>query len=104
MDEIVDNLSLPAIVLGVTVCLIVFAIGTYAYFSVLSPLETEKSITQYFAVTDPSVDQACTLTYSPASGTVVVTQFNGNEWLAVSPSYVSTSGGTVTIAAGGLQG
>ena len=104
MDDIINDKSMPIIILGIVICLIVFAIGTYAYFAVLSPLETEKSITQYFAVTDPSVDQACSLTYAPASGSVVVTQFNGNEWLTVDASYVSTAGGIVTVASGGLQG
>lgn len=57
-----------------------------------------------FSVSDPSVDQVCSLTTSPEASTVSVEQFNGFIWSDVSSSYVSVDDDVVTVDSDGLQG
>ena len=96
--------DMPKIILTISVILIIFAIGVFMFMSVVTPVQIQKTHTQTFAVTDPTVDQDCILYYAPASGTVVVEQYNGVSWNTVSSTYVSTHGNTVTVEHEGLDG
>jgi len=96
--------DMPKFVIMITIALIVLAVGVTAFLTMLSPLELEKSYTQTYNVTDPSVSQFCVLQFMPESGTVTVQQFNGNDWLDVSSTYYSVSGKFVTVLPGGMQG
>lgn len=93
----------PAIVLTVSVAMIVFGAGVFAFYVTTNELGTYSDSTEYFDVTNPSIDQTCNLQYEPSS-TPTVWQYNGFEWLLVNPTYVSYTANVVTVNHSGLQG
>jgi len=95
--------DMPPIVLTVTIALIVFGAGVFAFYVTVEELGTYGDLTEFFGVTDPSVDQTCTLEYEP-DAKPTVWQYNGFEWLLVNPTYVDYTGNTVTVNHSGLQG
>jgi len=96
--------DMPKFIMTIVVVLIVFAVGVTAFFTTITPLDLEKAHTQIFTVSDPTVDQRCTLSFDPDEDTVVVEQYNGNDWLTVTATWVSVSGRVVTVDANGIQG
>ena len=96
--------EMPKFIMTIVIVLIVFVVGVFAFLTMLSPLDLEKGHMQTFDVTDPAVNQHCVLAYDPEDTTVVVKQYNGNDWLDVASTWVSVSGKTVTVDANGLQG
>lgn len=62
------------------------------------------SHTETFTVTNPTIDQECTLENTPDVTTVTVSQFNGIAWDTVASTYVSVDGDVVTVDADGLIG
>jgi len=96
--------DMPKFVIIITVALIVLAVGVTAFLTMLSPLNLEKSYTQTYNVTDPTVTQVCTLQFTPESNTVTVEQFNGVSWNNVASTWYGVSGKRVTVLPGGMQG
>jgi len=95
-----DNTNL---VLTIVVSLLILGVGLFVIVVFTTEGGIESSSKEYFSVDDPSVDQHVTLKYIPST-TPTVSQYNGIEWVAVSSTYVSYSGTSLTVAAGGLQG
>ncbi len=95
--------EMPPIVLTVTIAMIVFGTGIFAFYVTVDELGTYGDLTEHFAVDNPQIDQTCSLEYD-ASAKPVVWQFNGFEWLLVNPTYVSYSGNDVIVSHNGLQG
>ena len=96
--------EMPKFIIAITVVLIVFAVGVVMFLSILTPLDLTLGQNQTFTVTDPTVSQRCTIAFEPDDATVVVKQYNGNEWVSVSSIYVTISGQIVTVDSAGLQG
>lgn len=96
--------DMPKIILTVSVTMIIFAVGFFAFFVVNDEIGYTKENVQDYAVTDPSVAQACETTYFIES-VKQVQQFNGIVWVTVDPTEWSQTGTrTVTVQPGGLQG
>lgn len=96
--------EMPRIVMTIVVALLIFAVGTSAFFILLSPLDLNKSFTQTYNVTDPTVTQVCTIQFEPEANTVTVEQFNGVSWNAVGSAFYSVNGKRVSVLPGGMQG
>ena len=96
--------DMPKFILTITIVLIIFAVGVISFLSLIEPMGLERGQNQTFTVTDPTVAKRCTLAYNPDADTVIVKQYNGNEWVTVTSTYFSVSGKTVTVESGGLQG
>ena len=97
MDE------MPQVILGVTVTMIVLAVGVFAFYTVYSEIGYTTDQTELFAVTNPGVDQVVTLEYSP-TGITSVEQFNGVDWFTLTASCYTANEKTVTISSTCLQG
>ena len=95
--------DMPPIVLTVTIALIVFGAGVFAFYVTVDELGTYGDLTEYFSVDNPKVDQTCNLEYEPSTKPTVW-QYNGFEWVLVNPTYVSYAGSIVTVNHSGLQG
>lgn len=96
--------DMPKFIITITVVLIVFVAGVAMFLMLLSPLDLERGQNQTYPVSDPTVDQQCILAYEPDDTSLIVTQYNGNEWLSVSSTWVSVNGKAVTVDSNGLQG
>ena len=100
-----SNSSPSSIILIIMVLSISCGIGVMIVTAAFSGMGTSSvSNVDTFSVSDPSQDQVCTLTSTPDGSTLVVTQYNGFEWVTVSGGYVSVDGDVVTVDADGLQG
>ena len=97
-----ENIS--PIILTIVIALIVLAAGVAAYFTVLSPLFGGPTFTQFFTVTDPTVNQSCPLAYRPNPNSVRVEQYNGITWNNVSSTHFNVNGKIVTVLVTGLEG
>jgi len=97
-----DN-DMPKLIMTAVVCLIMLAVGSFAFFVTTNEIGFEKQQTQTFGVTDPTVANTFTLEWNP-TGVVSVQQYNGYTWQTVNPSEYSTSGKEFTIQPGGMQG
>jgi hypothetical protein len=95
--------DMPKVVLTVTVTLLVFVVGMFAFLVVNEEIGYTKSQTETFSVSDPSVDKTCTTVFYVDSVTSVQ-QYNGMEWVNVDAAYISFSGKQVVVDSGGMQG
>ena len=95
-----NNVAVLILVLSVVIGLGIAIVST-AYLGMGS---SGVSHSEVFSVSNPGVDQDCTLSTSPDEDSVVVEQFNGFTWSTVSSSYVSVDGDVVTVSSSGLQG
>ena len=95
--------EMPQMILAVTVTMIILAVGVFAFFTVYSEIGYTTDQTQIFGVTDPSVDQACVLEYSP-TGITSIEQYNGVNWYILLPTCYTVDEKTVIVSSGCLQG
>lgn len=99
----IENESMPFIVMSVTLVLIVLAVGTFAFMVTTSEIGYESTQTEEFAVTDPTVVQHCELTQG-VDEIVYVEQYNGYVWQTVGSAHYSLVGKVVVVQPSGLQG
>ena len=96
--------DMPKTVLTIVISLLLLSIGTFVVLVIVTNTGLDASITQTFAVDDPSTDKTVTLQAKP-SGTPNVWQFNGMEWLAVDSAFLNWDGDTqLIVLSGGMQG
>ena len=92
------NLKLVfGIIMGAVVLLVVLSM-------LYSALSVGATYTETFAVTDPSLDQNCTLGHTPDASTVSVEQYTGSAWESIGSGDISISGDVVTVDDGALFG
>jgi len=83
---------------GITLFIIVNLDAGYDTLDVKSGVGTD---TQTFTITNNSVDETFTMNNRIYGASV--RKWNGAEWFTMSNSYVSVTGRTVTIQAGGFD-
>ena len=93
---------MPAMVMTAVVCLIMLAVGTFAFMVTSNEIGIDETQTQYFPVSDPTVAHKCSLNYMPASITLVQ-KYDGFTWTTVSSSYYSVDNNVVTVQPGGMS-
>ena len=94
----------PKMVLTVTVCLLLLAIGIFVITIFVDTTDLDVARVETFAVTDPSVDLTVTLQLTPAAKPTVE-QWNGISWVVVVPADVEWSGArALVIENEGMQG
>ena len=94
--------GMPAIIMTVVVCLIMLAVGTFAFMVTTNEINLDNEQTQDFRVTDPTVAKRCVLDYTPET-ILSVQKYDGFMWTDVSSSYYSVSGNVVTVEPGGMS-
>lgn len=90
-------------IMAVVVAVMLIAVGFFVIAVFVMNTGTVSSTTETFPVTNPSVDQTITLSYTP-SAEPTVWQYNGISWNLVSATFVSYNNRQLTVLAGGLQG
>ena len=74
--------GMPYLVLTVTIVLLVLGIGTFAFYVTYDSVGFTEEQTEIFDVTNPSVDQTCSLSYYPEKVQHVY-QYNGFDWVEI---------------------
>ena len=97
------NSDTPTTVLLVSISLIIFSVGVFAFYTVYNEVGYTTEQTETFSVTNPAVDQNITLTYHATSITLVE-QYNGFEWKTVSASGYTLSGKILSVDNEYLEG
>ena len=91
------------VVMQVVVLLVVIGVSALVVFSIVSSVTVSKTQTETFDITNPAVNQTITITYIPKESTIVVSQYNGTGWTALSSSNWSLSGKALTVYATALD-
>lgn len=76
------NEEMPTTVLLVSISLIIFGVGTFAFYIVYNEIGYETTQTDTFTITNPAVDQTLDLSYIATSITLVE-HYNGFEWKTI---------------------
>ena len=95
--------GMPAIVISIVLVMMVFAVGTFAFFVTTSEIGYETSYMEEFTVTDPTVDKVCETT-NIIDEVSSVEQYNGFAWVEVGTADYTVGTQSVTVAASGMQG
>ena len=90
-------------ILVLSVSLLIFTIGFFAFYVVYSEIGYSTEQTESFTITTPSVNQNLELTYYPTSITLVE-QYNGFEWKTIPSAGYSNDGFQVTVNSSYLEG
>jgi len=97
------NEGLPNIILVLSVSLIIFSVGFFAFYTVSSEISYTTEQTELFTVTNPSVSKTCNVDY-PIESIVSVEQFDGNAWYTVSDSDYTVLDQSVVVLPSGMTG
>jgi len=97
-----DLQGMPAMVMTAVVCLIILAVGTFAFMVTSNEIGVDETQVQQFTVSDSTVAKKCSLDLMPASITLVQ-KYDGFTWQTVSSSYYSVDGNVVTVQPGGMS-
>jgi len=95
--------NLPNVILILSVSLMIFAVGFFAFFYVYTELEYSTEQIESFAVTDPTTDETVTLSDLPTSITLVE-QYNGFEWKEIPSAGYTQNENQVTVDSAYLEG
>ena len=78
--------NMPYVVLTVSLAMIIFAVGTFAFYVTVvetnNAVDFDATFTETITVTNPSEDQTITLSHS-ANSITSVQQFNSIQWVTI---------------------
>jgi len=73
---------MPVAILTIVLCLLMLAVGTFAFYVTNNEVGFTEQQTEYFTVTNPSVNRTCSLEHYP-DFIISVHQWNGHGWVEV---------------------
>ena len=99
--------NMPFLVLTVSLCLIIFSVGVFAFYVTSSQINEAYSIdmeyTQTFTVTNPSVDQTLTTAHQ-ISSIESVREYNMINWVSIPSDGYSFTENSIIVDANYLEG
>jgi len=100
--------NMPYVVLTVSLAMIIFAVGTFAFYVTVvqtnNAVDFNTEFTDTFTVTEPSQDQSVTLGHT-ASSITLVQQYNSIEWVTIpSAGYTFNGENGIVVDSDYLQG